>query len=194
MKDEAVWLISGGPMQQVAAQKICDNGYQLILSDKNPNAMCRSMADLFLSIDTFDVDAHLSACKEVQAHYDIKAVMTFAADCHYTVAKLAAHLELPHIDPKISEICRDKFKTRELLLKYGLLQPESYIVSTYEEALKIIKSQSDKAFVLKATDSSGSRGFQNIGDISSFIPDSFLYTKQYSSMGKVIVEERLNPD
>ena len=34
-KKQAIWLFSGGPMQEHAARKIVELGYQLILTDIN---------------------------------------------------------------------------------------------------------------------------------------------------------------
>lgn len=194
MKDSAVWLITGGPMQKIAAKKIRLNGFQLIVSDGNSNAVCKNMADLFLNIDTFDVDSHIKACDEVLKRFDVKAVLTFAADCHLTVAKVAAFLNLPHIDPQISQICRDKFKTRELLRTSDFLQPESHMVSSFDEAKQILHSNIKKTFVLKATDNSGSRGFQIINNPNNFSIEQFQYTQKFGTTGKVILEEQLVAD
>ncbi|OGT46368.1 MAG: hypothetical protein A3E82_04660 [Gammaproteobacteria bacterium RIFCSPHIGHO2_12_FULL_38_11] len=194
MKDSAVWLITGGPMQQIAAKTIRFNGFKLIVSDGNANAVCKNMADLFLNIDTFDGDSHIAACDEVLKRFDVKAVLTFAADCHYTVAKVAAYLNLPHLDPEISQICRDKFKTRELLRTGDFLQPESHIVSSFDEAKQILHSNIKKTFVLKATDNSGSRGFQIINHPNNFSIEQFQYTQKFGTTGKVILEEQLVAD
>ena len=194
MKDNAVWLISGGPMQQIVAKKIRSNGFRLIVSDGNSDAVCQNSADLFLNIDTFDADSHIAACNDVLKRFDVKAVLTFAADCHYTVAKVASYLNLPHIDPQISQICRDKFKTRELLRDNGFLQPESYSVSSFNDAKQILHSNIKKTFVLKATDNSGSRGFQIISNSNNFSLKQFRYTQQYGTTGKVILEEQLISD
>ena len=122
-------------------------------------------------------------------------MLTFAADCHYTVAKVAGYLNLPHIDPEISQTCRDKFKTRELLRDNGFLQPESYVVSSFDEAKSILHSNNiKKTFVLKATDNSGSRGFQIITNPKNFSLEQFRYTQEYGTTGKVILEEQLIPD
>ena len=194
MKDSAVWLISGGPMQEIVAKKIRSNGFRLIVSDGSSNAVCKNSADLFLNIDTFDGDSHIAACDDVLRRFDVKAVLTFAADCHYTVAKVANYLNLPHIDPQISQICRDKFKTRELLRDNGFLQPESYMVSSFDDAKQMLHSNTKKPFVLKATDNSGSRGFQIISNPKNFSLEQFRYTQQYGTTGKVILEEQLIPD
>ncbi len=191
---KAIWLITGGPMQYIAAKKIIDNGYALILSDRNPKATCASLADLFLEIDTFDVDAHIAACKEVKKKFDIKSVVTIAADCHYTVACLAQYLNLHGLDPNISKICRNKIQTRQLLKSIGMYQPDSYIIQSFADVSKFLEENPKKNFVLKASDSSGSRGFQIIQPNKKLTEKQFEYTQQFCSTGHIILEERLLPD
>ena len=45
MNKEAIWLFAGGPMQAPAAKKIKDDGFQLILTDMNPDCYCNKYAD-----------------------------------------------------------------------------------------------------------------------------------------------------
>ncbi len=191
---QGIWLITGGAMQKTAAQKILSSGFALILSDRNPAAVCVPLADLFLPIDTFDVDAHLRAADDVKKKFNIQAVMTFAADCHYTVAVLAKHLNLHGIDPQISKICRDKIKTREILTAAGIYQPLSYMVSSYEKALAVLAKHKNISFVIKAPDSSGSRGFQVLDKTKLLSREQFEYTKSFGSNSGVILEERLIAD
>lgn len=190
---QAIWLIAGGAMQSVAARKVKSLGYHLILSDGNPHAFCRELADKFLTIDTFDSENHIRAAQELKDEYTIVAVFTMSADCHGTVARLAQFLGVHHIDPKISEICRDKYATRKLLRAAGLRQPESYLVSSYEEAQKIL-GESSHSFVLKATDNSGSRGFTAIDPTKGLSLEQFLYTVSMGTTDRAILEERLEPD
>ena len=50
----AIWLFAGGPMQAPAAKKIKKDGFQLILTDMNPDCYCNKYADEFVELDTFD--------------------------------------------------------------------------------------------------------------------------------------------
>lgn len=51
-KKQAIWLFSGGPMQEHAAKKIVELGYQLILTDINSNCVCAKYADEFIECDS----------------------------------------------------------------------------------------------------------------------------------------------
>jgi biotin carboxylase len=191
VKRHAIWLISGGPMQLRAAQEIKRRGYALILSDRDPEAVCRRFSDAFVELDTFDVPGHLAATRELAACYAIKAVLTVAADCHYTVACTAQQLKLPHLSPEISLACRNKVVTRQLLTAGGLLQPDCHTAANYDEALNILAAYPEKSFVIKATDNSGSRGFSTIAPGQHLSLARFEHAKQAGTTGLVIIEEQL---
>lgn len=190
---KAIWLVSGGPMQCVVAKAIKEKGYDLILSDMNPNAPCSVYANMFFELDTFDVDGHLLASEEALTKFDIKAVLTYAADCHYTVACLAKKLNLHGIDPKISAICQNKSLTRKTLSSNGVLQPICFESSNLDDVNNFISCNKQKLFVLKAPDSSGSRGFQKIAQDTLVTYEQYEYTKSFSKSGQVILEELLIP-
>lgn len=179
-------------MQSVLARRIKDLGFHLILSDGSQSPFCQPLADTLLHIDTFDAAAHLREAEKLRARLDIKAVVTTAADCHQTVARLAQALGLPHLDPAICDICRDKTKTRELLTKAGLRQPQAYGVSSYEEALDVCAKFST-AIAMKATDSSGSRGFSKLEKGERPTRESFENALGHGTTGKVILETYLVP-
>ena len=189
---KAVWLFAGGPMQAVAAKKIKDDGYQLILTDMNSDCYCARYADEFIALDTFDIQANLKIAALLKNKYKIKAVVTIAADCHSTVAHIAKYLNLSGIDPEISRTCRLKYKTREILTKAGLSQPRFEVVNTIQEAKKFA-SDLDLPVVMKATDNSGSRGFSFIESSKAINDENFKLALNNGSTGKVLIEELLIP-
>lgn len=180
-------------MQHIAARKIRERGFSLIVSDRNPQAVCRQLADFFLEMDTFDVLAHLAACEDVKRKFNVRAVMTSAADCHYTVSRVASHLNLHFLSPWISEACRNKAKTRELLTAGGLYQPANHVAKTYPDALAILE-RSDTAIVVKASDNSGSRGFDVVPRGGKLTKEQFEYTRAMGTTGSIILEEKLEAD
>jgi biotin carboxylase len=193
MKKDAVWLISGGPMQEIAGQRIRQRGLSLIVSDGNRDARCRGIADLFLHLDTFDVDGHIAAAAAALEAFNIVAVVTTGADCHYTVNRLAQHLGLSHLSPTISEACRNKAATRRLLTAAGLDQPQFHEARTFEEAVQLLgRAESD--YVIKATDNSGSRGFSVIPKGVAITRSQYESARSMGTTGRVILEERLRPN
>lgn len=192
-KSPAVWLVAGGPMQRLAAEKIRERGYATIVSDGSSECALRPLADKFLQLDTFDIEGHIRAADEICARYDVRAVFTAGADCHETVARLAQHLCLPGIDPEISHLCRFKDETRKVLTKAGVPQPALSVARTYEEGV-IAARNIGYPVALKATDNSGSRGFSRIGTEKDFSETAFARALENGTTGSVIVEELLVPE
>ena len=192
-KKKAVWMVSGGPMQASLAQVIKKSDFQLIVSDGSKDCFCRALADVFLNIDTFDATAHKLAATDLLKNFDICAVITVSADCHYTVNALAQSLDLPHLPVEISEICRHKIKTREMLRLAGLPQPWSLSTDSCSAAKTYWERFGGEA-VLKSTDSSGSRGFQIMKKFEQLNEKSFAYSKNFGTTGQVIIEKRLDVD
>ena len=189
---KAIWLIAGGPMQAPAAKKIKDDGFHLILTDMNPDCYCNKYADEFVELDTFDINRNLEKAKDLRVKYEIKAVLTAAADCHETVAHVAKYLRLPGINPEISNICRQKHKTREILTDAGLLQPRFIVVENINDARKFA-NELNVPVVMKATDNSGSRGFSFIESAKDINDDNFNLALENGTSGKIIIEESLQP-
>ena len=121
IKERAIWLFAGGPMQEHAAKKIIEFGYKLILTDMDRNCVCAKYANEFIECDTFDFSANIDAADKLKVKYEICAGITLAADCHETVALINRHLGLIGIDPKIAHICRHKNITREVLREFPSL-------------------------------------------------------------------------
>jgi biotin carboxylase len=188
---QAIWLISGGPMQVLAARKIKQQGFALILSDRNASAPCAVLADRFVELDTFDVESHLVAADELRDEFDIRAVLTAAADCHYTVARTAEHLGLHHLSPDISRNCRNKLATREILTAAGLPQPLYRGAESYDEAAGFIEAHAAVSFVVKSTDNSGSRGLSTVLPGQKLTREQFDHARANGTTGLVIIEEML---
>lgn len=191
-KREAVWLFAGGPMQRLAAKKIKNRRYALILTDGSTECVLRSMADEFVHLDTFGIAENIMKADELKERYDIRAVFTSGADCHETVARVARHLGLPGIDPNISRICRYKYETRALLTKAGIPQPKFKIVKSHDEGLQALRDIGTPA-ALKATNNSGSRGFSRIESEADFTREVFECAVKNGTTDSAIIEELLIP-
>jgi len=189
-KPEAIWLITGGAMQRVAAEKIKKRGYVLIISDGSAECALHSIADEFLHIDIFDIQGNIAMADELKERYDIRAVFTTASDCHETVAHAARHLGLHGIDPAISRLCRYKHEARELFTKEGIPQPKSTTVTSFNEAQKIIK-EFGLPVCFKSTNNAGSRGFTAMRTEEEITEKAFQNALASGTTNLVIVEELL---
>lgn len=191
-KREAVWLFAGGPMQELMSKTIKARGFALILTDFNKDCFCRPLADVFLNLDTFDSKGNILAVKKINNRYDIKAVVTTAADCHETVAQVAESLGLHGIDPGIAHACRQKQITRQILTAAKVPQPRFALVGSFAEA-KIAAQQVGFPCAIKATNNSGSRGFSKLTKVADLNEAVFRAAVESGTTNKVIIEELLIP-
>lgn len=178
-------------MQEHAALKILERGYKLILTDRDINCVCARYADEFVSEDTFDIKSNLEFAKVLATKYKIAAILTVAADCHETVAHLGKALGLSVIDPEVSRICRYKVKTRDILSKAGIFQPEFKLVKSLDQARKFARTVGKVA--IKATNNSGSRGFAVVNNPDELTKELFQNAVDAGTTGYVIVEELMEP-
>src|SRR5258706_4415750 len=188
----SIWLVAGGAMQRLAAEKIKAMDHALILTDGSPSCALRSMADAFVHLDTFDIAGNTARADALRSRYDIRAVFTAGADCHETVAALARHLGLHGIAPEIAQLCRYKNRTRERLRQTGIPQPALREARTHEPAIAA-GAEIGFPIALKATDNSGSRGFSHIAQRQDLTPAAFQRALDNGTTGIVIVEELLLP-
>jgi len=191
-KDKAIWLFAGGQMQEPAAQKILDLGFELILTDMNRGCACAKYATEFVECDTFDREGNEAAAERLRKKYAIAAGITLAADCHETVAHVNRLLGIPGLSPDISHICRQKNLTRAALTRAGIPQPKYACVRSIEEANAFMRSLGGSA-VVKATDNSGSRGFSKLNSPEELTEEIFELARHAGTSGAVLIEEALSP-
>jgi biotin carboxylase len=191
-KKDAVWLIAGGPMQKPAAALIKAQGYALIISDGSEDCACRPDADYFIHADTFSPAQNSAAIEAIRAHYNVKAVFTCGADCHETVAILAAQLGCHGIDPAISHLCRHKHLTRQVLTDAGLPQPQFGVAESLSEAQAIVQRLGGSA-VIKATDNSASRGLSMVSPEKPLLAEQLELAKFFGTTNLALIEEVIRP-
>ena len=192
LQEKAIWLFSGGPMQEHAARKIIEFGYKLILTDMDSNCVCAKYADDFIECDTFDFSGNIDAADKLKLKYKICAGVTVAADCHETVALINRHLGLVGIDPEIAHICRQKNITRDVLTAAGIYQPKYECVNNLKDA-KLFLASIGNCGVIKSTDNSGSRGFSKVNSLEELTQSAFDLAVLSGTSGSVLIEEALIP-
>jgi biotin carboxylase len=162
-------MFAGGDMQILSAKIAKKNNYNLFVTDKNKNAPCRFIADKFYDVDVVDIKKNYQIIKKL--NFNISGVFTIASDCHLTVNKIAKRLNLHHTPIKISEICKNKIKTRKFLKKF-LIQPKSFLIKDYSQYKKKVKDL-NCAYVIKHLNLSGSKGFRSF-DKNFIMSNSFF--------------------
>ncbi|MCL5966097.1 MAG: ATP-grasp domain-containing protein [Deltaproteobacteria bacterium] len=191
-KERAIWIFAGGPMQEIAARKVLERGYKLLVTDRNPGCVCAAHADEVVPLDTFDIKGNLKVAPRLGKKYRIEAVLAPAADCHESVAFVGKALELPAISPGVSRRCRYKNLTRDVLSRAGIPQPRFRSVRTVSEAREFLREIGGRG-VVKATDNSGSRGFTAVREPGDLTEAALEKAVSAGTTGLAVVEEMLSP-
>ena len=191
-KNQAIWLFSGGAMQEHIAKKIIELGYKLIVTDMDSTCVCAKYADEFVECDTFDFSGNIDAADKLKLKYKICAGITVAADCHETVALINRHLGLVGIDPEIAHICRQKNITRDVLSAAGIYQPKYQCVNNLKDAKQFLTTIGNCG-VVKSTDNSGSRGFTKVNSLEELTQSVFDLAVLSGTSGSALIEEALVP-
>jgi len=180
-----------GPMQYPALKYIQENNIGIIGFDGAIDPALKDLCDIFVNIDIFDIPKCLKAVNDLKKNYQISGALTTSADCHYTIAIISKELNSNLTwDDNISEICNNKFKTREFLRDI-VAQPKSYEIESFGEIEKLYPIIKDIEVILKSPDSSGSRGFKEFKGLDEIRKADFEFTKSFSRSGKVLLEEKI---
>jgi biotin carboxylase len=145
-----LWVIGGGLMQVPVVEKAHDMGYGVIVSDMNPNCACHSIADVFLSVDIFDIKTHRELAKDSQ---DVVGVIACGIDAPETASWIAHDLNLPAATPEIARICHNKHEFRKAMRHLGYPTPKYSVFDKPNWQWEI-----SYPLIVKNTDNSGSRG------------------------------------
>lgn len=169
-------VVIGGGVLQLQTFIECEKlGLKTILIDGNENCYCKHYCDEFVPISIHEPENIVANLPEGK---DIVGVYTQGCDAEYTVAYVAEQLGLPSIGKEAALNCKDKVRTRDVLGRAGILQPQVY---WYEQRPVF-------PIIVKPSDNCGSRG------ITIVRAEDELYTayhkaKKYSRNGKILIEE-----
>lgn len=145
------------------------------------------IADKSYYIDASDAEKVLEVAREEK----IDAIATICTDFPMrTVAKVASNMNLPGISEKAAFMCTDKAAMRQRLNERGVPVPKYYVSKTYEEYRKALNNFSSKC-VVKAPDSSGSRGIKLLTsfDNEEELKETYKYCVEFSKTGELVIEE-----
>lgn len=181
-------LMLGGSDLQVSIIKLAkDLGHYVITCDYLPNNPGHKYSDEYYNVSTTDKEAVLDLAKKLK----IDGVLSYASDPSApTAAYVSEKLNLPgnSLDAVNTLARKDLF--REFQLKNNFETPVFAVfdVKQSKEAQSFLNKYSNKSFLIKPVDSSGSKGVFFIKDnkISEKMFDESL---SFSRVSKVIIEE-----
>lgn len=186
--NKKIMILGASILQLPAIKKAHEMGLDVVAVDMNPNAI--GFEESYVTkevISTIDVPKVVDAAKK----HNIDAVITLASDMPMrSVAAVAKELNLVGISEETALNATNKAEMRKCLQQSGVPIPQFYKVSDQSEFEEAIR-RFDKPFIIKPADNSGSRGIFLVEDIKDieFAKNAYLYSKQNSRSGDVVVEE-----
>lgn len=185
MKVEKKLLIVGaGILQLPAIIKAKEMGLIVAVVDMDKNAPGISISDKFYKVSTIDVDGVVNAAVDFMPD----GVMTLATDMPMrSVAAVAEKLHLPGISSTVAIKATDKIAMIRCFEEHQVPHPWFEVITSKIELQKL-NTKRDVPYIMKPSDSSGSRGVVLVTDKKD-APAAFLYSKAVSKTGRVLVEE-----
>lgn len=177
-----VWLIGGGQMAQPMATEIKRRGYSLLLTDLNPDCLCRPLADRFAPVNVYSEADNLALATQL----DIKpvAVLTAGTDAGVEVSAVAEYFGLPAAPLRVAKRVRNKAMMRSAL---DLPYPRFKAAVMYSQ----LGGWDVYPCVVKPADSSGSKGFSVVRERDE-LAAAFQKAQRANRAGNlVLVEEYL---
>ena len=187
-----IMILGASILQLPAIVQAKKMGLEVVAVDMNPNAIGFQQADKHLVISTIDIDSVLRSAKEEK----INGIMTLASDMPMrTVAIVAKEMGLQGIDEDTALKATNKAAMRQCLSEHGVPIPRFFKVSNEEEYAQAVKQFKTK-FIVKPADNSGSRGVFLVErfDDEKTVKQAYLYSKEFSRNGDVVVEEYMEGD
>ena len=129
---------------------------------------------------------------ELAKKYSIDGILASVDAGVRSTAYVANQLGLPGISEEAAFMGTDKVAMRKRLKERGVPVPEFYEVKNKEEYDKVVSQFKEKCIV-KAADSSGSRGIYELKDLTNQqeIDYAYDYCVQFSGTGELLVEEMM---
>jgi carbamoylphosphate synthase large subunit len=182
-----ILIIGAGFGQVPAILKAKELGLEVVVIDKNPEAIGMPIADYSYNVDVVDFSQALEVAKE----HKINGVMTMQSDLPVpTVGYINDNLGLQGVSLEVANFCSNKIETRKRLAEKNCDQPKFQIVQNFEQALEAV-NYVKLPCVIKAPDSSGSRGVVKVSAVEE-IKEALSEAFKYSRGNQVLVEEYIS--
>lgn len=178
-------LFLGGAQAQIPilleAKK---RGWYIITCDYLPNNPGHVYADEYFNVNTTDKDAVLKLSEEIRPD----CIIAYASDpAAATAAYVSEKLDLVGNPVFSVEILSEKDLFRNFLSDNGFNVPKSAVLNTGDDPFEVTRDL-EFPFILKPTDSSGSKGVVKVSEREE-LPAAILYATKYSRNGRIIAEE-----
>lgn len=181
-----ILVIGASILQLPAIIKAKEMGFKVAVVDYNSKAIAVPYVDEFYNVSTIDKEGVLKVAQNAK----IDGIMTLATDMPMrTIAYVAEKMKLPGISEETALKATDKGEMIQAFRENDVACPWFFILSSKDE-LQNICSKLVYPCIIKPTDSSGSRGVALVQNEKE-LEKAYLYSKEASRNGKVIIEEYL---
>jgi len=182
-----IMIIGGGLLQTPVITTAKKMGYQVIVTDYNPDAIGMKDADIPIVMSTRDIQGSVRVAKRQNEITPISGVLTVGTDASMTVAAVANALHLPGIKFDDAEAATNKLKMRMRFKEHNIPSPAFLPVWTLSDAKKGCKILGYPV-VMKPSDNMGARGVMRI-DNANQVVEAFKFAKSASPSGELIIEQ-----
>lgn len=191
-----IMILGGGPNQKGLIRAAKNNGYIVVVCDKNPNCIGRNFADIFYEADIIDENEMLKIAKKEK----INGVISNSEAIMENVAIIASELGLRGNNKESISTLNSKEKFRVFQQSNGLYAPKHIILENTSNLSELLNGFSFP-IIVKPVKSSGTRGTEkfekfNEEKISEVVNSCMKYSRdkkcaieEYVEMPSLIVLE-----
>lgn len=183
---KTVMILGGSASEVPVIRRALEMGHRVVLVDRDEKSpgFQEDVIKEYYSI------ADKEKILELAQKHKIDGILASVDAGVRSTAYVCKVMGLPGISEEAAFLGTDKVAMRIRLKERGVPVPKFYIAKTKDEYLKAI-SKFDDACIVKAADSSGSRGIYKLKDLMDIrdIDYAFNYCKGFSSTGELLIEE-----
>ena len=183
---KTVMILGGSASEVPVIRRALDMGHKVVLVDRDEKSPGFKENVIAEHHSIADKDKIL----ELAQKYHIDGILASVDAGVRPTAHVCKVMGLPGISEEAAFMGTDKVAMRLRLKERGVPVPEFYIVKTKEKYLEAV-SKFDDTCIVKAADSSGSRGIyklKNLNDTAD-INYAYDYCREFSSTGELLIEE-----
>lgn len=183
---KTVMILGGSASEVPVIRRALEMGHKVVLVDRDDKSPGFKEDVIAEHHSIADKDKVL----ELAQKYNIDGILTSVDAGVRPTAYVCRAMGLPGISEEAAFMGTDKVAMRKRLKERGVPVPEFYIVKTQDDYLNVISRFSDVCIV-KAADSSGSRGIYKLEDLNdrADIDYAYNYCREFSGTGELLIEE-----
>lgn len=190
MRKRTILFVGGGAETVDAIDTAHAMGLYTVVSDAKETCPAFAKAGAHILASTYDVEKTVESAIEFSRHVrPIDGVLTIGADVPLTVASVAEALGLPGLPVSIARLGQDKLAMKQRFAETGVPIPW-FTALENPAALTELVREHGHGFVVKPTDSRGSRGVQRISP-GQDLEEVWQIASRHALSGRVMAERYL---